>query len=156
MLKIQVSPLPEKQNAAVHQLMAVEQLLVPVARLWCRSFGITDEKAIGRLTERLLEKIQDELAAGARLDLIQSNFDDLAAGIIRGWFVYVLGREISEDGKSLAILRLAFLDVNYDGRWSPLFLSREICVQELSSELEAMMIEPTPASSPRVMLRQAF
>ena len=87
---------------------------------------------------------------------VQTRLDELAQEMIRGWFSYVLGRELPAQGKTLALLRLAFLDANYDGRWSVLFLSPDVPVQGLAGELDAMMIEPTPASNPRVMTRQVF
>jgi hypothetical protein len=37
-----------------------------------------------------------------------------------------------------------------------MFLSKELCVQELAAELETMMIEPTPIVTPRTMVRQVF
>ena len=122
-----------EQNPALSQVIAVEQMIVPIAKLWARSFAVADDAAIGYLSRLLLAQVQDDLAAGVSLDRIQSHFDEAAAKIIRDWFSFVLGRDLPKDGKSLAILRLAFLDANYDGKWSPHFLSRDICVQELSS-----------------------
>ena len=136
--------------------MASEQLVAPIAKLWCRSFGVADEKAIERLTKLLISRAQDELAAGVGLNRIQSHFDELAAKLIGDWFSLVLGREIPLAGKSLAILRLAFLDANYNGKWSPAFLSDDVYVQELSAELDSLIIEPTPVSAPRTMVRQVF
>ena len=61
--------------------MAIEQLIAPIARLWCRSFGVSDEKAIARLADMLLHKTQDELAGGVSLGRIQSHFDETAAQV---------------------------------------------------------------------------
>jgi hypothetical protein len=156
MFENQVPPTSANPSPALSPVMAMEQLIAPIARLWCRSFGVLEEEAVARLTNILLHNVQDDLASGLSLSRIQSHFDELAAQIIRDWFSSVLGRELPGDGKSLAILRLAFLDSNHDGKWSAVFLTRDLCVQELSSELEAMMIEPTPQVAPRIMLRQAF
>jgi hypothetical protein len=147
---------PISANPILGQVMASDRLVAPIARLWCRSFGVADEKAAARLTAVLLHKTQDELAAGWSLSRIQTHFDQAASEVIRAWFSFVLGREVPEDNKSLAILRLAFLDANYNGKWSASFLTRDFCVQELSSELEAVMIEPTPQTAPRPMMRQVF
>jgi hypothetical protein len=138
------------------QALAIEHLLIPVARLWCRSFGIADGLAVPQLTKMLMSAVEEELMAGARFEQIQSRFDEMAERIIRNWFCFVLGREIPLAGKSLAIVRLAFLDCNYNGKWSSVFLSKELCVQELAAELETMMIEPTPIVTPRTIVRQVF
>ncbi len=149
-------PLPANSNSVIANIVVTEQLVAPVARLWCRSFGITNEGTIERLAKALRPKAQEELANAIGFDRAQSRFDELAAQLIRDWFSFVLGRIIPADGKELAILRLAFLECNHEGKWSAAFLAKNFCVQELAAELEAMTIEPTPQASPRAIVRQIF
>lgn len=141
-------------SRALRSVPAIEAVADPVARLWCRSFGVSDESAIDRLKNLLSDTAIDVIAAGDSLDELQDRLDVASDDIIRGWFTRVLGRSIGPTTQALSIVRLAFLDANQDGRWSPNFLDDQVPHAELAAELDAVMIMPTPMARPRQMLRQ--
>ncbi|MES2907385.1 MAG: hypothetical protein V4691_10275 [Pseudomonadota bacterium] len=142
-------------NSVVSHAATIDNLIEPVAKLWCRSFGISDTATIDRLKLAIEDEAHQALASGG-LDRVQHRLDSAAEKIIREWFAYVLNRDIPSSGKYLAVLRLAFLDCNYESKWSSSFLLKDFCVQELSAELQTMMIMPTPQANPRSMIRQAI
>lgn len=134
----------------------IDTFFDPVARLWCRSFGVTDRTAIERLKSAMRAEVQTALRTDKNSSRLQHALDKAAENVIREWFSFVLGREIPSSGKSLALLRLAFLDCNYGNKWSADFLSPTVYIQELNAEIQSVMMEPTPLAKPRLMIRQAI
>jgi hypothetical protein len=126
----------------------------PVARLWCRSFGVADEDGVERLRNLLTSAAIDMVSAGGSLDALPERLDGVAESAIRDWIGRMLGRAVAPTLQALAIVRLAFLEANQDGRWSRWFLADDAPAAELAADLEAVMIEPTPAHRPRRMERQ--
>jgi hypothetical protein len=139
---------------ALKSVPAIDAVADPVARLWCRSFGAQDDEAVARLKGLLADTAIDVISRGGSLDELQDRLDAESESIIRAWFARVLGRPVDGAHQALAIVRLAFLDINHDGRWSRWFLADDAPLAELASELDGCMIEPTPAVRPRQMVRQ--
>lgn len=141
-------------NRALRSVRAIDAVTDPVARLWCRSFGVTDDEAVSRLKDVLSDAAIDEIAGGASLDDLQERLDGVAESAIRTWFASILDEPVAPTTQALAIVRLAFLDANVDGRWGPCFLSDVVPSRELAADLESVMILPTPVARPRHMPRQ--
>lgn len=139
---------------ALKSVPAIDAVADPVARLWCRSFGVADDEAIQRLKNMLAETAIDVISAGGSLDELQDRLDETSDQLIRAWFARVFGRPVGSSTQALSIVRLAFLDANQDGRWSRWFLDDAAPLAELACELEAVMIEPTPMARPLRMVRQ--
>lgn len=141
-------------SRALKGVPAIDAVADPVSRLWCRSFGVSEPHAVERLKGQLADTAIDVISAGGSLDELQNKLDVAAESAIRAWFGRVLGRSIGETTQALAIVRLAFLDANQDGRWAQWFLDDNAPHAELAADLDAVMIEPTPATRPRQMVRQ--
>jgi hypothetical protein len=141
-------------SRALKSVPAIDAVADPVARLWCRSFGVSEPDAIERLKAQLADTAIDVISAGGGLDELQQKLDSAAEAAIRHWFARVLGRSIAETTQALAIVRLAFLEANQDGRWGSWFLDDNVPHAELAADLDAVMIEPTPTTRPRQMVRQ--
>lgn len=141
-------------SRALKSMPAIDAIADPVARLWCRSFGVADAVAVERLKARLGDAAIDSLGSGSTLDNLQDKLDRKAEEMIRHWFETILGQSIAPTTQALAIVRLAFLDANQDGRWGASFLDDAAPLAEIASDLDAMMIEPTPQFMPRQMARQ--
>lgn len=152
-------------NREAHALMnshslqraaALTAAVDPVARLWCRSFGVASDVARERLTALLSDRALAVLASGVGFDLIVEQLDQAAEAAIRQWFSVVLGRPLEAGATPLAIIRLAYIEVNRDGRWGDAFLDPQAAFAELASDVEAAMIEPTPTVRHRQMTRQVL
>ena len=141
---------------ALTQAAAITHVVDPVARLWCRSFGVNSEIARQRLSARLSQAALAGISAGVGLDDMQRHLDAACQSMIHAWFVAILGRAIETSASALAIIRLAFIEANRDGRWADAFLDPLIPHAELASDIEAAMIEPTPRLQPRRMARQVI
>jgi hypothetical protein len=141
---------------ALRNVPAIDAVADPVARLWCRSFGVADARAIERLKALLAGTAIEVISSGGGLDELQARLDAESEAAIRDWFERVLDRPIAGTTQALAIVRLAFLDANLDGRWSSAFLEERAPFAEIASDLDAVMIEPTPAPRPIVMARQVI
>jgi hypothetical protein len=141
---------------ALKSVPAIDAVADPVARLWCRSFGAQEPGAVARLKALLADAAIDVISNGGSLDELQERLDAEAETVIRIWFARVLGRPVDVAHQALAIVRLAFLDANHDGRWSRWFLAEDAPLAELAAELDSSMIEPTPMIRPRQMVRQVI
>lgn len=139
---------------ALKSVPAIDAVADPVARLWCRSFGVADDGAVLRLKGLLAETAIDVISSGGTLDELQDRLDLASETLIRDWFARVLGRPVGASTQALSIVRLAFLDANQDGRWSACFLDNDAPLAELAADLDAVMIEPTPMARPLRMVRQ--
>lgn len=144
------------QNMINTGVTAMGNLAEPVAKLWCRSFGVADAQSVDRLKKLLEVCAHEAFGVGASFQNMQALLDKHAEKIIREWFAYILGQDIPSSSRTLAVLRLAFLDCNYEGKWSASFLTHDFCVQELSAELGTVMIMPTPQANRREMTRQSI
>ncbi len=102
------------------------------------------------------DKAHHAIESGEALSSLQGVLDQAAEEVIRDWFGFVLGRPVATTGRTLALLRLAFLDCNYNGKWSADFLSATVCVQELAAEMDTVTIDPTPQAQPLKMERQTL
>jgi len=141
---------------SLQRAAALAAAVDPVARLWCRSFGVVSDMARERLTTLLSDKALAALAGGVGFDLIVEQLDQAAEAAIRHWFAVVLGRPVEAGATPLAIIRLAYIEVNRDGRWGDAFLDPRAAFAELASDVEAAMIEPTPTIHRRQMTRQVL
>jgi len=143
-------------SRALKSVPAIDAVADPVARLWCRSFGADARDAIERLKGLLTDTAIDVIASGGTLDDLQDRLDAESERVIRTWFARVLGSPVGATTQALAIVRLAFLEANQDGRWSTDFLKDDAPLAELASDLDSVMIEPTPTLRPRSMARQVL
>jgi hypothetical protein len=144
-------------SRALRAVPAIDAIADPVARAWCRSYGVHDTPAaVERLRTLLGDRAVDLLSSGAVIDDLQERLDLEAEAIIFRWFERILGSGMARSTQALAILRLSFLESNSDRRWSAMFLDETIPVAELAADLEAFMIMPTPAINPRAMPRQSL
>lgn len=141
-------------SRALRQAAAISAAVDPVAQLWCRSFGVVSAKAHERLTALLSDSALEAISAGVGLDRVTQHLDQSAELAIRQWFETIMARQIGAGPTPLAIIRLAFIEANRDGRWGDAFLDPRAPFAELASDLDAAMIEPTPAIKPRQMVRQ--
>lgn len=141
-------------SRVLRQAAAISAAVDPVARLWCRSFGVESAQARERLTAILSDSALGAIAAGVGLDQMTRHLDQVAEIAIRAWFEKMLARQIGTGPTPLAIVRLAFIEADRDGRWGDAFLDPQAPFAELASDVEAAMIEPTPAIKPRQMVRQ--
>ncbi len=141
---------------ALKSMPAIDAMADPVARLWCRSFGVTNVTAIERLKHRLSDAAIHLLGDGSTLDDLQEKLDHKSEKMIRAWFELLLRRQIEDTTQALAIVRLAFLEANHDARWSAAFLDETAPLAEIAADMDAMMIEPTPQERPRQMPRQTL
>jgi hypothetical protein len=141
---------------ALRNIPAIDAVADPVARLWCRSFGVSHPRVVERLKALLAGTAIDVISAGGGLDELQERLDAASEAVIRDWFARVLDRPVAGTTQALAIVRLAFLNANLDGRWSDVFLDDHAPFAEIAADLDAVMIEPTPAPSPIVMERQVI
>lgn len=143
-------------SRALKSVPAIDAVADPVARLWCRSFGADHRDALERLKGLLTDTAIDVIASGGTLDDLQDRLDAESERVIRLWFARVLGRAVGTSTQALALVRLAFLEANQDGRWSSRFLQDDAPIAELAADLDAVMIEPTPVPRPRTMARQVL
>lgn len=143
-------------SRALRNMPAIDAVADPVARLWCRSFGVSHPGAVERLKGLLADTAIEVLSNGGGLDELQERLDAESERLIRAWFARVLGRAVAPTTQALALVRLAFLDCDTDGRWGAWFLSDDVAAHELANDLDACMIEPTPVPSPRRMARQVI
>lgn len=154
-------PLTKEAHALMDQRVlkqaaAISAIVDPIARLWCRSFGVQSDTARQRLNLTLSKSALEAVAAGIALDDITQYLDAASERTIRSWFVAVLDRPIAEGQTALAIIRLAFIEANRDGRWGDAFLDWKAPFAELASDINPAIIEPIPALTPRRMIRQVI
>jgi hypothetical protein len=134
---------------------ALDALAAEVARAWSRSFGVLSTSAIERLARPLGVVAAELVAAGAPFGDLRGALDHAAEDIIRAWFDAILGEAGGGSQASFALLRLAFLDANADGRWSDAFLDPAADRRALAADLRAHSIAPVPPMRPRAMVRQS-
>lgn len=140
----------------LQQAAAISAAVDPVARLWCRSFGVASDLARQRFVRILSDDALSALSSGIKLDQLAEHLDQASEKAIRSWFSAVLGRPIEQGAGALAIIRLAFIEANRDGRWGDAFLDVHAAFAEMASDIEAAMIEPTPVVRQRQMARQTL
>ena len=142
---------------ALRAVPAIDAIADPIARAWCRSFGVAGHAAaVERLRSLLGDRAVDLLSSGAIVDDLQARLDSEAEAIIFDWFGQVVGAPLPRTTQGRAILRLAFLEANGDARWSDAFLADDVAIMELAADLDASMIVPTPVATPRAMPRQSL
>ncbi len=142
---------------ALRAVPAIDAFADPVARAWCRSFGVAGSAtAVDRLRGLLGDRAVELIGAGVLIDDLAERLDTDAEVLIRRWFARVLGRPVPDTTQALAIVRLAYLEANQDGRWSAAFLDDDAPIIELAADLDAAMIEPTPVVRHRAMPRQSL
>jgi hypothetical protein len=134
---------------------ALDALAAEISRAWCRSFRVASAGAAERLARRLGEVAAELVAAGTPFGDMRGALDRAAERILKAWFETVLGEASETSPTSFALLRLAFLDANGDGRWSDGFLDPAVDRRALAADLRAHLIAPVPPMRPRAMVRQS-